>query len=273
MARTKAQQRAVSTRNRDFLRSVTIEHGPRSVLGRFFLQSVDKLADQGLEIESVSPRQLLRANLDNSENWLPLVQVFDPRWSAVDDDNMLAIAVYRAGRVVGAHAVRRFDWTATTFHDEIASYRFLYRNPTLQMRPGEKVTITARAARDISGLVGFSGAAWIHPSERGRGLSHILPRIAKALALSRWGVERIVAIMNEGVFGKGFAPRFGYHGIDWGLTYENSRCGMKYLAILWMERDALESYINSFVAPMPSRPATAGSQPEQAAGRVHKKAG
>jgi hypothetical protein len=74
-----------------------------------------------------------------------------------------------------------------------------------------------------------------------------LPRIAKGLALGRWGVERIVAIMNEGIFNKGFAPRFGYQGIDWGLAYENSRCGMKYLAILWMDRVDLEAYMTTFL--------------------------
>ena len=115
------------------------------------------------------------------------------------------------------------------------------------MQPGEAVTITATAAKSISGRVGFSGAAWVHPDVRGLGLSHILPRIAKALALTRWNVDRIVAIMNEGVYNKGFAPRFGYHGIDWGLTYENSRCGMKYLAILWMERKGLEDYLAHYL--------------------------
>ena len=247
MANTNEQLHFVSQKNQEFIGSIVVEHGPIPVLGRFFLQAVTELAVKGLEIEEISPEGLLQANLANSDNWLPLVQVFDPRWSQVGRDNMLAIAIRRGDRLVAAHAVRRFDWTATTFHEEIESYRFLYRDPARQMQPGEKVTITARAARDISGLVGFSGAAWVHPDERGRGLSHIIPRIAKALALSRWGVERIVAIMNEGVFSKGFAPRFGYDGIDWGISYQNSRCGMKYLAVLWMERAALESYIGDYV--------------------------
>jgi hypothetical protein len=247
MAKTNELTRFVSQKNQEFIGSIVVEHGPIQLLGRFFLQAVTELAAKGLEIEEISPEELLQANLANSDNWLPLVQVFDPRWSDVTKDNMLAIAIRRGGRLVAAHAVRRFDWTSTTFHDEIESYRFLYRDPAKQMQPGEKVTITARAARTVSGIVGFSGAAWVHPDERGRGLSHIIPRIAKALALSRWDVERIVAVMNEGVFSKGFAPRFGYDGIDWGIAYENSRCGMKYLAILWMERAALESHIADFI--------------------------
>lgn len=231
-----------------FVNSIVIDHGPIALLGQFFLQAVTDLASMGLSIEEVSPWELLQANLSNSDNWLPLVQVFDPRWSDVDSTNMLSVAVKRGDRVVGAHAVRLFDWRATTFHEELTSYRFLYRDPERQMQAKESVTISAKAAREITGLVGFSGAAWIHPDERGRGLSHIVPRIAKALALARWGVGRIVAIMNEGVYGKGFAPRFGYDGIDWGIRYENSRCGMKYLAILWMERAALEAHIADYVS-------------------------
>jgi hypothetical protein len=246
MTKAKEQATHVSETSQKFLDAIVVKHGPIRVLGRFFLQAVTDLASRGLEIELISPEELLKANLANSDNWLPLVQVFDPRWSKVDTENMLAVAVRREGRVVGAHAVRRFDWTRSNFHEEIESYRFLYHDPPSQMQPGEKVTITAKAARNISGVVGFSGAAWVHPEERGHGLSHVIPRVAKALALSQWDVERIVAIMNQGVFDKGFAPRFGYHGIDWGITYESSRCGMKYLAILWMERAALEAYIGDY---------------------------
>ena len=118
-----------SDRNQAFLEQLAIGHGPIRLLGQFFLRAVSELNRLGFEIIHISAEDLLAANLANADNWLPLVQIFDPRWSDVGDANQLAIAVRKDGRIVGAHAVRFFDWTNTNFHDEIASYRLLYRDP------------------------------------------------------------------------------------------------------------------------------------------------
>lgn len=233
--------------NQRFLQDLSIEHGPIPMLGRFFLEAVGALNDLGIALEVATPEQLVTANLDNSDNWLPLVQTFDPRWSDVTTDNQISLIARKNGRVVAAHAMRYFDWRATTYHDEIESFRLLYRDPDRDRLPGETVTITSTAARTITGRVAFSGAAWCHPEMRGNGLSRIMPRLGKALALAHWDIERIVAIMNEGVHSKGFAPRFGYHGVDWGVRFENCRCGIVYVAVLWMQRPNLEDYIAAYL--------------------------
>lgn len=234
--------------NQYFLQNLVIEHGPIPALGRFFLNAVAELNDLGITLELASPQQLVTANRENADNWLPLVQTFDPRWSDVSESNQISLIGRYDGRVVAAHAMRFFDWRQTSYHDEIESFRLLYRDPDRDRLPGETVAITSTAARSISGRVAFSGAAWCHPAMRGKGVSHIMPRIGKALALARWDIDRVVAIMNEGVHSKGFAPRFGYHGVDWGVRYQNCRCGIVYVAVLWMDRPALEDYIAAYLS-------------------------
>ncbi|MEZ5843660.1 MAG: hypothetical protein R3D27_07980 [Hyphomicrobiaceae bacterium] len=244
---TALQMPQVQIANQRFIQELVIEHGPITELGRFFLKAIGALNDLGVTLEIATPEQLVTANRDNADNWLPLVQTFDPRWSDVSSENQISLIGRMNGRVIAAHAMRYFDWRTTTYHDEIESFRLLYRDPENDRLPGESVAITSTAARTISGRVAFSGAAWCHPDMRGNGLSRIMPRIGKALALARWDVDRIVAIMNEGVHSKGFAPRFGYHGVDWGVRYENCRCGIVYVAVLWMNRPQLEEYISAYL--------------------------
>ena len=233
--------------NQTFLRDLVIEHGPIPMLGRFFLQAIGALNELGIALELATPEQLVEANHANADSWHPFVQTFDPQWSDVTTDNQISLLGRKNGRIVAAHAMRYFDWRQSTYYDEIDSFRLLYRDPEHNRLPGESVTITSTAARSLTGRVAFSGAAWCHPEMRGNGISHVMPRLGKSLALARWDVDRLVAFMSESNHRNGFAPRFGYHGVDWGVRYQNCRCGIGHAAILWMERPNLENYIAAYL--------------------------
>ena len=248
MKSAKARPEHLRVASEKFLERIVVEHGPVQTLARFFLKAATDLSALGFELRFIDPEQLVKANLENRDNWLPLVQTFDPQWSDLNPDNIVTVAIFREGRIVGVHSVRRFDWRDTNMHEEILSYRFLYADPVTQKRPEETVSITTSMAREITGVVGFSGAAWYHPDCRGLGLSRILPRLAKGIALTRWDVTRIVAIMSESVHRRGFAARFGYHGVDWDITFKKSRGGWPRVALLWMDRPNLESYVGEYLA-------------------------
>src|SRR5204862_6176059 len=79
-------------------------------------------------------------------------------------------------------ATRIYYWPDTTLEDEAVA--MLYGRDE-----GQRCIITADAAKLISGVLMSSGAAWVRPDYRRRGLSQLLPRIAKAYAVSRWPID------------------------------------------------------------------------------------
>jgi len=70
---------------------------------------------------------------------------------------------------------------------------------------GQRCIITADAAKLISGVVMSSGAAWVRPDYRRRGLSQLLPRIAKAYAVSRWPIDWTFGFVTRVLVEKGVA--------------------------------------------------------------------
>jgi hypothetical protein len=233
----------------EFIKQLSIEHGPVQLLGRFFLRAVTALAKLELTPVWLTPEELQSANRANRDSWIPMLPTFDIEFSRLDATNFRAIGIRDAsGRIVGSHALRYFDWTGTTYGEELASYRLLYASPATSRLKDERCVLTAGEGARITGKVAFSGAAWFHPSVRKLGLSYIVPRIGKAVALSTWPIERIVALMTESVFKAGFAPRFGYHGIDWGVVLDNSRLGTINAALIWIDRVNLEHFLEIFTA-------------------------
>ena len=233
----------------EFLKQLSIEHGPVQLLGRFFLRAVTALARLDLELVWLTAEELQRANRGNGDSWIPMLPTFDMEYSTLDASNFRAVGVRNAkGEIVGAHALRYFDWTGTTYGEELASYRLLYASPADSMLKDERCILTASEGARITGKVAFSGAAWFHPSVRKLGLSYIVPRIGKAVALATWPIERIVALMTESIYKAGFAPRFGYHGIDWGAVLHNSRLGTISVALIWIDRVNLEHFLETYAA-------------------------
>lgn len=233
----------------EFLRQLSIDHGPTEILGRFFLRAATALAKLDLTLVWLTAEELQRANRANPDSWMPMLPTFDVEFSKLDHSNFRAIGIRNsAGKIVGAHALRFFDWTGTSYGEEMTSYRLLYADPDKMKLGGERCDMTAIEAARITGQVAFSGAAWFHPSVRKLGLSYILPRIGKAVALSTWPIERIVALMTESVYKAGFAPRFGYHGIDWGAVLHNSRLGTIRVALIWIDRVNLEHFLMTYAA-------------------------
>lgn len=233
----------------NFLDGLSIDHGPADILGRFFLQSMTALSKLRLTLDWLDAEELQRVNRANRDSWLPMISTFDRDFSSIDASNFRAVGIRNAeGDVVGVHAMRFFDWTGTTYGEELTSYRLLYSDPDRMKLPGERCVLDAKIGAEITGNVAFSGAAWFHPSVRRLGLSHVLPRIGKAVALATWPIDRIVALMTESVFKAGFAPRFGYHGIDWGIAFENARFGSIRFALIWIDRVELEAFLEHYAA-------------------------
>src|SRR3546814_4309640 len=103
-----------------------------------------------------------------------------------------------------------------TLRDYLTSLRLFYPRPESQKRDGESCSVRSTSAATIKGRVVFSGSTWIHPDYRGRDLPQILPRISRALALSRWNTDFTISLVTMALVEKGIAAAYGSKNVERG---------------------------------------------------------
>ena len=217
-----------------WLSDLVLQEDPAEILAPYFLAVDAAVTALGINLSFVSPVELLEVNNANSECWSPLVPMFDHRFNLLTGNNFIGIVGRdRSGRVVSANAIRLYDWQATDFVKETQSLRLMYADPTGMKRPAESCSVTATNACEITGRAAFSGAAWVHPTHRRRGIGEVLPVLIKALAIGRWPVDCVFGMMAQSVYDRGFAARFGFEREEFEAQWKNSVHGDLTLAVLW----------------------------------------
>jgi hypothetical protein len=177
------------------------------------------------------------------------VSTFDPMIGGATAENSFVIVGRNAqGEVVTTHAGRQFDWTGSTLETEFTSMRMFYADPATSARPGEAYRITAPAAQRISGRVLYSGAGWYRKDFRGKVLSPILPRVTRALAYARWGVDYVFGVVAGDVATANMARRSGYTRIEGTVEAWHSPMAEHSIGVLvWMPADQLLDDLQAFV--------------------------
>lgn len=238
----------VATSAADFLRTLHIEHGPPELLGPFFARAIRAAGDVGLTLDTVALDELAWLNRKQRDNWLPIVPTLDGVLNSIDEKRAFGIVARNgSGNVIAAHAARLFDWNHTDLGAELQSLRLFYDDSSSAIARRETCVSTAETANSVAGRVVYSGAAWVHPDHRRRGLTAIVPRIAKALAFTRWQPDTICSLMTTSVHAAGFFKRFAYQHIDWEVTWTNSPLGSLRLAIVWMDMNHLLDDLRSYM--------------------------
>lgn len=237
------------TQTGDILGQVQVRHGPPEVIGRVLLQGYDAARSHGLSLRLATFDELVAVNAANRESWVPLVPMFDPRDSALGaEDSLCLFGVTDAGQVVATQALRLFDWQQTTLAEEVVSLRFSYRDPAAALARGERCSVTAPSAHAIRGRIAFSGATWYHPSFRGRGLLHFIPRVARAIALTSWNMDMLIALQAARIAEKGVIARSGFVHLEGVIRFENSPAvGSVDSWLGWATRDELVADLTAFV--------------------------
>jgi hypothetical protein len=238
------------TFNHNFLADVRIDHGPRQLLSRLFLRGDTMLRERGINVQFAPIEVLTEVNQQNLDSWPPLFAVFSPELGGINNTNSFAlIGRNAAGKVIAAQAARFYDIGERTFREETESLSLYYPNPERQRLPGESCTITAPVAEAITGQFIYSGAVWYHPEYRKQGLTSILPRITKALSLTRWGSDVTLSFMVDKVVAGGTAQRAGYRHVDWEVQLRNSLFGDARLALIWSSANELIDYFSGLLTP------------------------
>jgi hypothetical protein len=217
---------------------IRVNHGPRELLGRFFLEADRDAQDRGVTLYlSYDLNRLTEINERNRSTWAPLLPVFDPTLNNISPGSSFLIEGRNpAGDVVATQAARLFDWTGTTLKAELETLRFLYQDPERHARPGERITVTAPTAERITGLVAISGGVWFHPDYRRRGLSKVLPRISRAYAHTLWNTDWSFGLVDPSIVERNLVKAYGYRNSEPLVQIRNSR------------RDA-DAHLISFTAP------------------------
>jgi hypothetical protein len=230
-----------------------LNYGPIGFLGRVLLKAEFACQQRGVHLAFVSARELQAINEANSSNWTPLLPLFDHRYNTLSDANFFAIVGRDSrGEIVACQGARHFDWAQTNYFDECSSLRLFYGDDTTQKLPEEECRVSALVTKVVTGSVVFSGAAWYRPDYRGVGLVELLPRIARALAYTKWNTDFTVTMMIESNVKKGVFPRNGYPNIEWDIDVIGSRAGTARAAFMWIKRAEmlkdLEVFLSDFVA-------------------------
>jgi hypothetical protein len=177
-------------------------------------------AARGVTLRFATLEQLDSFNRRNNPDW-PLLPMFQPRdgWQSSSKSSLCVLGENAHGDIVATQAARFYDWHDTSLRDEGESLRLFYKNITPP--PDAACIITAPNANQIYGRVVYSGAGWYRPDFRGRLLSAILPRISRALALSRWDTDFTISFTDWRLVEKGVVARYGYRDIEDGVYLKN----------------------------------------------------
>jgi len=227
---------------------ITVDHGPRDLLGRFFLMADTASRERGVALSFGSFDELVDTNARNTSSWHPLIPLFDPKNGGLGEDNAFCIVGRNTqGDIVATQAARLYRWPDTSFYEEARSLRLFYADPARMKMPKERCEISAESTRSVSGNVCFSGGGWYRRDYRKLNLSAILPRISRALAFTRWRTDYTVSVIAEKVIQGGMADRSGYTNVDWDLRMYDAPPGTVRCAFVWMETNQLLADLADFL--------------------------
>ena len=208
---------------RGLLSEVIIDLGPRDILGRLFLKADTALRARGIRVGFVDFEELVEINAANSDSWRPLLPVFDPSASDISADNGFAVVGRNArGEPVSAHAFRLIRLNGRPLKDELESLRIFYADPARMKWPGESLTVTARSAFVARDIAVFSGAAWLRPDYRGKGLLTFIQPLVRAISFTRWAPDFVFSFMAPGVIKGGVAESARFTSVEWEVTLVNT---------------------------------------------------
>jgi GNAT superfamily N-acetyltransferase len=110
---------------------------------------------------------------------------FDPRCSRVSAADSFWLDIRAGSHTIATCAARLF--ITDDFLAVLRTQRLWLDEPPPHL--GTLAITAPRTTAPVAGHVGHEGGLWVHPAHRKRGLSVILPHLARALAAREWDVD------------------------------------------------------------------------------------
>ena len=237
-------------REGDLLDQITMQHGPRKLLARFFLIAEQEARDKGIKLRLSSDFHRMCATRRRfAETPMLPVPHFDPEQSDLRAETSFWIeGVDCDGETALIHAVRLFDWPHTTLKEELEALRVHYRDPAPHLAAGEYIRIAAPTAHCITGRNLFAGAMWVRRDHRGLGLTRIVPRISRALAYTHWRMPIVWGLVDPKLDAGGVSRAYGRYTVEPGVLTRLPWWGPPDAVLLWMRQETLLDEIQEIVA-------------------------
>ena len=202
--------------------ALTIKHGPAPLLARFMLAGDRAVRDMGMTLRIRTDfDELIYLNKQHvaAGSWLTIPDAFNPDIADLTAENAFWVAGENDnGDIVVTWASKIYNWIGTTLADQI-------RVAWYGRDEGQECIVTAEAASLITGIVSCAGASWVRPDFRGKHLSHLMPRIGKAYACSRWPIDWAIGFISLGNVQKGLAGSYGQKNLSYSIVYPGSSWG------------------------------------------------
>lgn len=236
---------------RPLVDELTIDHGPRALLGEFILHACAECQRRGVRLFFAPISWLYDINRCNQDSWSPLLSIFDHRFGQINRGNSFCIVGLNSNNeIIYTRAARLYhlghDRADADFGSLTEQMRHLYGQPSDAPNDNESWTLSGQAAvamRSISGRVSFSGAVWCHPSFRKRGLTSIASSIGRACSQAIWDNDYTVTFMAKSVVEGGHADKTGYSNVSWTVHARNATIGDLDIAVLWIDRNEALNHI------------------------------
>ena len=238
------------------LDSITINHGPRALLGRLFLLAVGEARRLGVRLQL---RHDFHTFVDLNESigasWgAPIIPILNPEYSDVTRQNAFWISGHdRSGRIISTQAARVVPMEDSSLRDEIESLRIFYRDPARFRVNGTACDVQCPAAERINGQGVYGGAVWVHPDFRKSGLARVLSRITRALSLAEWNCDYIFSFLHSDLVKKNVQEIYGYSNCDPSIAMRNSFRGDMDVNLIWMGQQELVEGLQAMVAELESK--------------------
>jgi hypothetical protein len=231
--------------------ALTVKHGPAPLLSRFVLEG-DKAARRlGLrlrlrhdfgELVYLNQREVAHGS------WFKLVNMYNPAYCDLSPENSYWISGENEhGDIVLTQAGRIYYWPETSLAEEARSMFYAGHDEH------QLCTVTAPAAGRIGGVVFCAGSHWIRPDFRGRQLSHLLARLGRAYAMSRWPVDWAIALVAPVLVTKGVSAGYGYKHASHSIFYPASPWGDLEVVLAYLsDGEAYEDIAEYFASELSS---------------------
>lgn len=207
-----------------FLDQMDLKFGPRDLLMRYFIKTVEQVEARGVKLEFGTFAELAEINRQHRDSWRPLLSTFQPNVGGVtDDQGFVILGRDSSGVVVTTQALRIFEWDTTNLKDEAESLRLFYAEPARDRLPGEACVVSAPLATAITGRVAWSGGVWNRPDYRGRQLGELIPRMSRCYGLAAYNISSAAAFMSSENVAKKLHVRAGFSDLQAAVLLRHSQ--------------------------------------------------
>jgi hypothetical protein len=195
-------------------------YGPRELLGRYADCANEMAADLGLTLRlSTDFPRFVALNAQHRDSWGALSPIFDPANADLSLGNAFFIeAVDELGDTVMTSAGRLYDHGDRSIAEDLCALRVYYDDPAPHIAAGARVEVTAPSAEYICGRVMFSGGVWVRPDYRRHGLTKIVPRLTRAVALTQWNPPVFWGAIEHKLEKIGVARAYGSWHVEDGIV-------------------------------------------------------